>query len=237
MTPGGELAKAALANEWTSPDSSATVLLAVAIDVLSPECLHWEPETIREQLESELGIKILQREMDRFLALRAALISDMAYQDVLVFHHTMNALNGSRIIFSAWDPVDLDELTWGLYELMLNDKPESDDAWKQRFSPDVRRYIGVIANDGHYAPGSLPIIIQTLADFGPVVPDSTEFADDPVIYGEAHGRSVEESRDADDYAHARLQATLQALKTLPFATRSPTWPPPDSVAPADAALR
>ena len=128
MTPGGELAKAALANEWTSPDSSATVLLAVAIDVLSPECLHWEPETIREQLESELGIKILQREMDRFLALRAALISDMAYQDVLVFHHTMNALNGSRIIFSAWGPVDLDELTWGLYELMLNDKPESDDA-------------------------------------------------------------------------------------------------------------
>ena len=234
MAPVGELAKAALANEWTSPDSSATVLLAVAIDVLTPACLEWEPETIREQLKAQLGVTVAQREMDRFLALRAALVSDMAYQNVLVFHHTMNALNGSRIIFSAWEPVDLDELTWGLYELMLNDKPESDEDWASRFSADVRRYVGVIANDGRYAPGSLPAVVRAVADFGPEVSGAAEFADDPMIYGDAHGRSVDEAVDANNYANARLKATLHALQTLPLANRSPAWPPPGDEAPANA---
>lgn len=234
MNPAGEKAKAALADAWTSPDSSATVLLAIAFDVLTPACLDWEPETVREQLEAALDIKISQREMDRFLALRAALTSNMAYRDVMVFHHTMNALNGSRIVFSTWDPVDLDELAWGLSELMLNDKPESADEWRNRFSDDVRRYIGVLAGDGRYASGALPAIVKSAADFGPAARGSDEFADDPLLYGTAHENSVIAAQEADDYARARLRATLEALQTLPLSTRSPAWPPSAPEAPAGA---
>ena len=237
MNPAGESAKQSLAAVWTSPDSSATVLLAVAIDILSPACLDWEPETVREGLEAALDIQISQREMDRFLALRAALTSNMAYRDVMVFHHTMNALNGSRVVFSTWDPVDIDELAWGLFELMLNDKPASSEEWRSRFSDDVRRYVGVIAGDGRYAAGSLPAIIKSVADFGPMVKGAAEFADDPLLYGTAHENSVRDAQEAEDYAKARLDATMAALRTLPLSSRSPTWPPSAPEAAAGATQR
>ena len=221
--PAGATARAALADAWTSKEPTATVLLAIAIDLLGKECLDWEPDTVREQIEAALDIKVAQREMDRFLSLRTALTTDMVYQDVVTFHHAMNALSGSEATFSTWDHVDLDELTWGLTEIMFNDRPVDDAEWAARFSPDVRRYIGLLAGDGDYAPNALPDVVTAVADFGPAKSATSEFADDALLYGTAHENSVGSAKDAAAYANARIEATLDALRSLPLSTRSPDW--------------
>ena len=235
--PAGATARAALADAWQSKETTATVLLAIAIDLLGKECLDWEPDTVREQIEASLSVNIAQREMDRFLALRTALTTDMVYRDVVTFHHAMNALNGSEATFHTWDPVDLDELTWGLTEIMFNDRPVDDAMWAARFSDDVRRYIGVLVEDVGYAPNALPDVIAAVADMGPARRGSAQFADEPSIYGTAHENNVRDVQAATAYAEARIAATMDALRSLPLSTRAPGWQESVHAALEDAAPR
>ena len=44
-------------------------------------------------------------------------------------------------------PLDADELAWALTEMALLERPASDEVWKRRFSPDVKRYIGLVLDD------------------------------------------------------------------------------------------
>jgi hypothetical protein len=215
--------KMALADAWKSSDTPATVLLAIVVDMFGIESLGWEHDTVKESIESALGINVLQREMDRYAALVLSLTTNMAFTDVMVFHHTMNALNGSQAMFSTWDPVDLDELTWGLTEIMLNDNPVDDEDWATRFAPDVRRYIGLLAGGGRYAPASIPEVVKLTADFGSTVSGEAEMTADPMLYGTAHENSVAESDLAAKYTDARMTILLDMLKVLPLRTRSGSW--------------
>lgn len=210
-----------LADVWKSPETSATVLLAIAIDLYGSEVLDWEPETLKEALRSSLDIEVTQREVDRFLALKTALMTNMAYTDVITFHHTINALNGSQAVFNTWDPIDLDELTWGLTELMLNDRPVNDQDWVSRFSSDVKRYIGlIIEQTGSYIPDAMPAVIKSLAEYA--IDNSTTDMD-PTLYAVAYENSTAEVRDAEQYTQKKLDDTLTLLNQLPLSKRSEGW--------------
>lgn len=224
MVPTSPTLRSQLSDAWRDSSAPATVLLAVAIELFGTECLDWEPETLREQLKSTLDVAPTQREMDRYLALVTALTTNMIYTDVYAFHHAMNALNGSTATFQTWDPVTLEELTWGLTELELNDRAGPDEKWADRFSADVRRYIGVLSG-GYAAPHALPSVIKDVADFGADTGDIRDFASDPEISGAAHDSVAAATADAEAYAKATLQAVITALRSLPLSSRSPTWPP------------
>lgn len=210
-----------LADVWKSPETPATVLLGIAIDLHGPEVLDWEPETLKEALHSSLDIEVSQREVDRFLALKTALTTNMAYTDVITFHHTINALNGSQAVFNTWDPIDLDELTWGLTELMLNDRPTSDQDWASRFSSDVKRYVGlIIEQTGSYIPNAMPAVIKSIAEYA----SGSNTADtDPTLYAVAYENSTTDVRDAEQYAQSKLDDTLTLLNQLPLSKRSEGW--------------
>jgi len=223
MRPAQENTRKQFSDAWESAETPATVLIAIIIDLFSDEALQWEPETLREALDGAIDVSPAQREVDRFMSLKTALMTDMCYTDVTVFHHTMNALNGSQAVFTTWDPVDLDELTWGLTELFLNDRPTSDEDWANRFSPDVRTYIGLLVSDGNYAPGSLPEVVKSVAIMPESVSGDEQYADDPMLYGTAHENSVEAAADAEKYAQARLDRLMSMLDELPFSSRSPDW--------------
>jgi hypothetical protein len=157
------------------------------------------------------------------MALVTALTTDMVYRDVTVFHHAMNALNGTAVNFDTWDPVDMDELAWGLAELAINDTPESQEEFGSRFSPDVRRYVGLLSGDGKYAAGSLPAPIAAVADLPQARSGSELMADDPTLFGAASDKAAAESAEAEAYASARMTETFRLLETLPLSSRAAGW--------------
>ena len=131
----------------SSTSTYATILLIIAIDSFSTECLEWEPDALVAELEDDYGVKMPQINKDKLNALILALTSDMFYTDPLVFWYSCNVLSGIPVnLQSGSDEPTSEEVAWGSVEVALIDMQDGDNR-QPEYSDDVRTMVGVILHN------------------------------------------------------------------------------------------
>jgi len=223
MPFASDLKRKEVAGWWSNPNTFGTALLALAIDEFGTECFGWEPETIRMEVQDTYHITLPQANMDKLMAMITALSTNLFYVSVESFTHIANALNDSEADFYTWDPVDADEAAWAITEVALSDAPRPRESFEDRFSHDVRRYVGVIVTDeGIVSPPD----VLGIAEMDPSVQKAADvtFADDPSMFAGFYRLSQEKANDVTQYVRKRTAALLNQLQRLPLQNRDEkTW--------------
>ena len=203
----------------------ATTLVALLVDEFGTDAFAWEPETIRLQLRDVYGVDVPQVNMDKLLGLITALKTNLFYIDIDAFTHITNALNDSRSDFNTFDPVDPDEAAWAVTEVLLNDPPAPEENVNDRFSPEIRKYIGAILDQDKILqpPDQLAMAIMPPA---PVADAEETFADDPIIYTTFYKMSQKKLQDVLQYVRNRSLVLINQLQDVPLQNRDrKRWQP------------
>jgi len=222
MPHASELKKAEVARWWSDRETFGTALLALAIDEYGTELLDFEPETIRLQVKNDFSIDIPQVNMDKLMAMITCMTTNLFYTSVEACTQITNALNGQTADFQVWDPPTAAESAWAITEVTLNNPPKSKVNFANQFSPDVRRYFGVICEqEGILNP---PDVLR-IAELDERMQNSDEtFADDPSMYEGFYQLGQSKSEDVTDYVKGRLKILMSQLNDLPLQNRdSTTW--------------
>jgi len=131
-----QTADASLSQAIVSPESFATTLLVVAMDVLDKEMLGWTPQTISMELQDELGVKIPSTNLSRLLtAINLYTTDDFSFR-VSRFIHLSNILAGDDFDAEEFDPADADEMAWAVTESSFINPDHL-----ERFSDEIQGYV------------------------------------------------------------------------------------------------
>lgn len=122
-------------------ETFGTVLVAIlAKHFGSLEWFDWEPDTLIETVKEELKLDMPLGVRERVWSMVLALSTDQFYKDPLIFNHVCGALSGSPVPMGVFEPADLEEISWGVLEVLMNDMDENE---QPKFSVDVATYVGV----------------------------------------------------------------------------------------------
>jgi hypothetical protein len=204
-----------VASLWENPDTFGTSLMALALDEWGTDIMDWEPQTLRTEIKAVYNADIPRTNMDKLMALITILSTDLFYISVEAFSHVANALNGAPANFSVMDPVSPEEAAWAITEAVLNDPPERGEKLEDKFSPEVRKFLGVILEDAGILtpPDVLGLAIMRSAALKQA---ETSLADDPVMFGGFFSLSQDKSKDIVDYVRTRTQQLVKQLDALPL---------------------
>lgn len=121
--------------------------------------LNLHPTALRGELRDILRITdIPQSSMDLLMAATLIAQTDLFYRDLPTFIDVCNILSGSPVSPDVFDPADVYEIAWALAEAYLLDPPETPDVHADRFSEEIREYIGFMAVEEGML--SLPAILS-----------------------------------------------------------------------------
>jgi hypothetical protein len=135
----------------TSPDTKASVLLAIALAAYGGEALFgdphtgaepWDPTMLYNQLESDFGSMLPNENENRLQGIMMALSSDAFFEEPQAFVAICGALSNGDIadaIDGSMDDLTLPEILWAGLEIELS----RDD--RQEYGPMVLRIIDGIA--------------------------------------------------------------------------------------------
>lgn len=122
-----------------SDESYGATLVLAALDATgTAECLNWDPDTLRIELEAAGG-HITGPNVDKLMAMGLALTSNAFYTDVSAFIHVCNALSGEGADFDTFDPATVAEMAWAVTEVVLCDAPKGE--LPSLFSDEVIEYM------------------------------------------------------------------------------------------------
>ena len=123
------------------PEIFATTALALLFNEFGTEVTEWDPDSFEMEIKDAFGIDAEDALMDRLMAAISVLASNSFFVDVNAFTAVCNSLNRGVVMSDAWVPADLDDVLWGITEVMflMGEHYSTDD-----FSHDVKRYVGVL---------------------------------------------------------------------------------------------
>jgi hypothetical protein len=151
-------------------DSYATVLVGILGDHFnSLEWFDWEPDTLIETVREELKLDMPLHVRDRIWGLVTALSTDQFYRDPLVFNHVCNALSGGPVPLGVFEPAEVDEVAWGVLEVLMSDLDENQDP---KFSVDVATYVGVTLHEAGL--DRFPPLEFAITPGTPAIPDAQD---------------------------------------------------------------
>ncbi|KKN32547.1 hypothetical protein LCGC14_0812710 [marine sediment metagenome] len=211
-----QLRKDQLAAIIMNEEMLATPLLVLCIDAFGTDFFEWEPETFDIETRRVFGAALSDVNRDKVWALVTVLTTDLFYKSLETFIPVCNSLNGSEADFDDYDPVTSEEAAWGIIETQLVDPPAQGKSVGQRFSHEIRRYVGLtLKSEGVTTPPK-------------AVADVPEYDRDPeeetgIVIGpdegmlQMHERRQQAEREAiDDYVRGRLDDLAMQLQSLPL---------------------
>lgn len=176
---------------WRSPETFASVLLAVYLDRFGTEALDWDPTTATLEIEQEFDVDLPQDSLDKLMVAVQILTTDRFYKNLPDFITFCNVLSGDDYRPDMWDPADAEEVAWGVTEAMIIYPPEDNDP--EPFSDEIRAYIGgVLDAEGIINP---PDILRIALRAARVSPSIDDFSDDPAMFNAVY--DLEEGKKAD----------------------------------------
>lgn len=203
---------------FVSPDSFATTMLTLFVDMYGTEGFNWDPETIRMELEEDLRSKLPQANFDRLMAAINLLTSDDFYKSLPDFISYCNILSGDTYDPRNWDPADAAEIAWGMTEALLIQPPDDDD--ENPFSEDIVAYIGQVLNqEGIISPPD--ILKVAVRDDDPARMVAGEYSDDPEMFNSIYDFEAGKTAEIDQLVKANLQRLTQQLQSLPLRAGNP----------------
>ncbi len=208
---------------FTSPDSFATTLLTLFVDMYGTEGFSWDPETIRLQLNDDLQLendkrnRIPEANLDRLMAAINLILSDDFYKSLPDFVTYCNVLAGDAYDPRTWDPNDAVEIAWGITEGLLISPPDDND--DTPFTEEITAYIGTVLNQEGIInpPDVLKIAIR---DIEPATVVAGEYADDPAMFSAIYSFESGKTEEINNIVKASLQRLSDQLALLPLQSGS-----------------
>lgn len=221
------MTKTALAAAWEQPDLYGLSLLLLFLDTFAddPEnpddaeeptaITDWDPEMIQMSLQ-ELNIQLSLAAMSRLLVAINIFTSDKFRQDAESFIKFCNVLSGDTLSNTAFDPADLDEITWGIVEANLISPPLKDEA--KPYSDDVCAYVARVVKDNGLM--STPPMLQLA---GPIEREALpgEFSDDPMMFSAIYEAEERKADELSQLIKDRLSTLLTQVEKLPLRHGNP----------------
>lgn len=193
------------------PQTPATVLLILVMDLFGPDALQWDPETIRMELTETVASKISDATLNKVMAAIELVTTDGFYTDLPTFIRLCNVLYNGTMDLETFDPADVGEIAWGITEAMLIWPP--DEQAENPFNHKIVEYIGLALKDeGIMQP---PDVLQL-----GVLPDDTwakvqaSFSDDPTMFSMIHSVEKQKTDEINQTVKHRLAVILQTLDAL-----------------------
>ena len=128
-----------------APTTPATVLLVLAVDLLGPDVLQWDPTTVRMELEELAGVKVSAASLNKLMAAVELVGTDGFYRDLPAYIRLCNVLYNGTLDLETFDPADAGEIAWGITEALLIWPPDPQD--DEPFDHKIVEYIGHALRD------------------------------------------------------------------------------------------
>ena len=133
----GFLREAEVKNLVEDLATPATCLLALCMDEWGTALMDWEPDTLPYAARTAWNAELPQANRDKIWALVTHLTTDSFYSSLEAFIHICGALSGRGVDFEQYDPVDVDEMCWGLTEAFLVAPMEKN----EQFNEEILTYM------------------------------------------------------------------------------------------------
>jgi hypothetical protein len=133
-----------------------SILLIGLCDLMEPEWLDWEPKTVQLELRDSFGVLIDPDQFDKLMAARTVLTTDLPLTSLPSFIRIINALNGEGVDTPAGQPIDPEDLCWGVFEQQLIWPFDDED----KLSPEIIGYIEMSMK--HFGVLSYPRILAKI---------------------------------------------------------------------------
>jgi len=198
-------------------ETSSTVLLVLAVDLLGPEVLQWDPATIRAELEELNGSETFP--LSNFNKLMAAIeivTSDSFYTSLPDFIRLCNVLYNGTIDLESFDPADAAEIAWGITEALLIWPPEPQE--ERPFDDKIIQYIGyALKDEGIMVP---PDVLRLGVTGGENIWERVQgtFSDDPEMFAAIFAVEKAKTEEINQLVKDRLRRLLVTLDSLPLNT-------------------
>jgi len=195
----------------TSTSTIGTTLAAIVIDRYGTEGLYFEPETLRDALESMANDRIPEINYDKIHAWTTAISTDFFYYDPQAFNLICNALGGFNVEvdFNRWEPPEAEEMAWTVLEVFLNDVSSGgEEEFAQRFSPLMKHYMRELLSGSGVAlaPQSLRFVVPETLDVSPL-------AEDPTLYQMVLQFQRLRLEEVETYVEKRYKQLLEELES------------------------
>ncbi len=205
------------------PDSTATVLLTVAMDRFPTKdprtgkrvssVTDWDPETVQMEMAGEFGVTMPTSNFNKLMGAIEVVTTDRFYRTLPDFIRLCNVLTYGILNVRTFDPADAGEIAWAITEVLLLDPPEEDD--DAPFASEIIQYIGeALKLEGIMTP---PDILR-LGAYDPTAMSQIQasFSDDPEMFNAIYKVEQDKTKDVDDMVRNRLRDMLGQLRGLPL---------------------
>jgi len=194
-------------------NTPATVLLVLAVDLLSEELLTWDPATVRMELEEMAGAKLPPASLNRLMAAVEIVTSDGFYRDLPTFVRLCNTLYNGTLDLETWDPADAGEVAWGITEALLLWPPDPQD--EEPFDHKIVEYIGfALKDEGIMRPPDVLQLGILPKDVWAEVQNT--FSDDPQMFAAIYDVEAAKTEEINQMVKARLRTILTLLDETPL---------------------
>lgn len=192
-------------------DTYATTLLVLFLDRYTTEGLEWHPETIRMQIEADIGIELPKHSVDKLMAAIAVTTTNYFYQNLIRFIELSNILAGDDFDPSVFDPADSAEMAWAVTEVLLLSPPEENE-W---FNEEIRDYVSeMLMSEGFI---KLPKVLKNVASEGfEEKVDLGGFEDDPEMFQAIYQGQEAKSTEIDALVQENMNELIAQLEALPL---------------------
>lgn len=198
-------------------ESRATTLLVICIDQFGTEMFKWEPETFNLEVKRAFSVDMPAGNRDKLWALITAMTTNLFYISLESFMPICNALNDSEADFQHYDPVTSEEAAWGITEVLLVDPPKDGEDPANRFSHEIKRYIGLtLESEGVTTP---PKVLKNYVEVDKPFNEEEVGAiigPDESILKMYMDRQKSEQADIEKYVNDRLDQLAAQLQALPL---------------------
>lgn len=211
QTTGRETCRQLLLSDQTF----ATTLVAIVVNEYGTEAFEWDPETIKMEINEDFHVQIPTANFDRLMAGIGILTTDDFFQSLPDFVNYCNILSGDSYDPSTFDPADVLEIAWGIFEVLLLTPPEEDNP--DPFSLEITAYIGKqLDAEGIITP---PDILRiAVRDKDPANMVGGEYSDDPIMFASIYEFEAGKTEDINNAIQSRVQSLMSQLQSLPFNT-------------------
>lgn len=194
------------------PDTLATVLLLLVRDrlvrppVTDDEFIHWDPQTIQDEIEAEFADDIHPANYNKLMAAISLVASNAFYKDLDEFIRICNALYSGTFTPATFDPADAAEIAWGITEAVVIYPPDE----PEPFTAEIQGYIGAaLKNEGIMVP---PDVLR-LGLVDPVIWQNVQgaWSDDPVMFASIYDAEQQKTEAINTMIKERLAMLMQQL--------------------------
>lgn len=201
------------AEAWVMPDAFATTLVTLFFDEYGAEATGWDPSTILMEIEEDHRLKLPRGNFDRLMAGITIVTTDKFFTNLPDFIDLCNVLSGAGFDPTVFDPVDAEEVAWGITESMLLSPPDEDQ--ESPFAREIIEYIqAAVEAEGLIHPpdvlklGEIPGRAETI---------KASFSDDPVMFGSIYAVEEEKTGEINRTIRARIDLLIEQLDSLNLA--------------------